>query len=182
MPVNRSSTSQLLSAAILLSLAAAGAQAADRSDLHQRNIQQLRQQYQSVTASQGVASMANRRHAQFMRADASTTLLMQRKRSDRGVTNYRYHQAWRGIPIFGQDIVVSEDILFDFYDARVGADVVSGAHFEQWWKRERQKRPRLLDFDPAMLTHDTAEEVTIYSAGGVLQRFAQDFLESSAAV
>ncbi len=109
MPVNRSSTSQLLSAAILLSLAAAGAQAANKSDLHQRNIQQLRQQYQSATASQGVASMANRRHAQFMRADASTTLLMQRKRSDRGVTNYRYHQAWRGIPIFGQDIVVSED-------------------------------------------------------------------------
>jgi aconitate hydratase len=28
---------------------------------------------------------------------------------------------------------------------------------------------------------DTAEEVSIYSAGGVLQRFAQDFLESSAA-
>jgi iron-sulfur-dependent 2-methylisocitrate dehydratase len=28
---------------------------------------------------------------------------------------------------------------------------------------------------------DTAEEVTIYAAGGVLQRFAQDFLESSAA-
>ena len=28
---------------------------------------------------------------------------------------------------------------------------------------------------------DTAEEVSIYTAGGVLQRFAQDFLESSAA-
>ena len=27
---------------------------------------------------------------------------------------------------------------------------------------------------------DTAEEVSIYEAGGVLQRFAQDFLESSA--
>jgi aconitate hydratase len=27
---------------------------------------------------------------------------------------------------------------------------------------------------------DTAEEVAIYEAGGVLQRFAQDFLESSA--
>jgi aconitate hydratase len=28
---------------------------------------------------------------------------------------------------------------------------------------------------------DTAEEVSIYEAGGVLQRFAQDFLESTAA-
>ncbi|WP_168929646.1 ATP-dependent RNA helicase HrpA [Nocardioides sp. GY 10127] len=58
------------------------------------------------------------------------------------------------------DIVVSEDALFDFYDARVPADVVSGAHFEQWWKKERQRNARLLDFDPAMLTLDTADEVS----------------------
>ncbi|MCM0620103.1 ATP-dependent RNA helicase HrpA [Nocardioides bruguierae] len=58
------------------------------------------------------------------------------------------------------DIVVSEDTLFDFYDARVPADVVSGAHFEQWWKKERQRNAKLLDFDPAMLTLDTADEVS----------------------
>lgn len=58
-----------------------------------------------------------------------------------------------------RDIVVDEHTLFDFYDARVGADVVSGAHFDQWWKRERQKRPELLTFDPEMLTHQTAEEI-----------------------
>ena len=58
-----------------------------------------------------------------------------------------------------RDIVVDEQTLFDFYDARVGADVVSGAHFDQWWKRARQERPDLLTFDPAMLTHDTADEV-----------------------
>jgi len=34
---------------------------------------------------------------------------------------------------------------------------------------------------PMLCRLDTAEEVTIYEAGGVLQRFAQDFLESSAA-
>ena len=58
-----------------------------------------------------------------------------------------------------RDIVVDEHTLFDFYDARVGPDVVSGAHFDQWWKQERRTRPDLLTFDPAMLTHDTAEEV-----------------------
>ncbi len=58
-----------------------------------------------------------------------------------------------------RDIVVDEHTLFDFYDARIGADVVSGAHFDQWWKQERRTRPDLLTFDPAMLTHDTAEEV-----------------------
>jgi len=56
-----------------------------------------------------------------------------------------------------RDIVVDEHTLFDFYDGRVGAEVVSGAHFDQWWKRERQKRPELLTFDPSMLTHDGAE-------------------------
>ena len=59
-----------------------------------------------------------------------------------------------------RDIVVDEHTLFDFYDARVGGEVVSGAHFDQWWKQERRERPDLLTFDPAMLTHDTAEVVT----------------------
>ena len=54
-----------------------------------------------------------------------------------------------------RDIVVDEHTLFDFYDERVGAEVVSGAHFDQWWKQERRERPELLTFDPAMLTHDT---------------------------
>ena len=60
----------MLGAAVLLALATSGAEAANRVDLHQRNVNQLRQQYQSLTATQGVATMANRRHAQFMRADA----------------------------------------------------------------------------------------------------------------
>jgi ATP-dependent helicase HrpA len=59
-----------------------------------------------------------------------------------------------------RDIVVDEHTLFDFYDARVGAEVVSGAHFDQWWKRERQERPDLLTFDPEMLTHRTAAEIS----------------------
>ncbi len=58
-----------------------------------------------------------------------------------------------------RDLVVDEHTLFDFYDARIPADVVSGAHFDQWWKGERRRRPDLLTFDPAMLTHDTVEEV-----------------------
>ena len=34
---------------------------------------------------------------------------------------------------------------------------------------------------PVMCRLDTAEEVSVYSAGGVLQRFAQDFLEGAVA-
>jgi ATP-dependent helicase HrpA len=65
-----------------------------------------------------------------------------------------------------RDLVVDEHTLFDFYDARVGREVVSGAHFDQWWKQERQKRPDLLTFDPAMLTHDTVEEIDAASYPG----------------
>jgi Zn-dependent metalloprotease len=99
----------MLATAIALSLVATGAQAAGKVDLQKRDVAQLKQQYQSRIASQGIADMAHRRHAQFMAAETGTTLLMRKQRADRGVRNYRYDQAWRGIPILGQDVVVSED-------------------------------------------------------------------------
>ena len=40
-----------------------------------------------------------------------------------------------------RDIVVDEHTVFDFYDARVPADVVCGAHFDQWWKPARRVGP-----------------------------------------
>jgi ATP-dependent helicase HrpA len=56
-------------------------------------------------------------------------------------------------------IVVDEHTLFDFYDARVGVEVVSAAHFDTWWKQERQEHPDLLTFDPEMLVRESAREV-----------------------
>ena len=107
--MNRFSRINTLATAIALSLIATGAQAAGKVDLHKRDVAQLKQQYQSQVAARGVANMAHARHAQFMRADGESTLLMRTKRSDNGVSNYRYDQAWRGIPVFGQGVVVSED-------------------------------------------------------------------------
>ena len=48
-------------------------------------------------------------------------------------------------------IRVDDQALYDFYDARVPAEVVSGAHFDAWWKRTRRRRPDLLDFSVEML-------------------------------
>ena len=56
----------LLSTAILLSLSAVSAQAATRSDLQKRDVNQLRQQYQSLTATRGIAGTVHARHEQFM--------------------------------------------------------------------------------------------------------------------
>ncbi|WP_370288969.1 ATP-dependent RNA helicase HrpA [Nocardioides sp.] len=59
-----------------------------------------------------------------------------------------------------RDLVVDEHTLFDFYDARVPENVVSGAHFDRWWRDARKPQPDLLTFDPAMLVHDAADEVS----------------------
>ena len=99
-----------LAAAIALSLVATCAQAAGRTDLNKQDMAQLKQQYQAKVAAKGGASaMAHGRHAQFIGADADSRLLMKAKREDNGVRNYRYTQTWRGIPIFGEGVVVSED-------------------------------------------------------------------------
>jgi ATP-dependent helicase HrpA len=58
-----------------------------------------------------------------------------------------------------RDIVVDDEALFDFYDARVPAHVVSGRHFDSWWKKARREQPDLLDFDRAMLVAEGARGV-----------------------
>lgn len=59
-----------------------------------------------------------------------------------------------------RDIVVDDDTLFDFYEARVPEHVVSGAHFDSWWKRKRNEQPEFLDFEREMLIRESAEAVT----------------------
>lgn len=59
-----------------------------------------------------------------------------------------------------RDIVVDDETLFDFYDQRVPQHVVSGAHFDSWWKRKRHEQPDFLDFEREMLIRESAEAVT----------------------
>ncbi|MFJ3235055.1 ATP-dependent RNA helicase HrpA [Streptomyces sp. NPDC086787] len=59
-----------------------------------------------------------------------------------------------------RNIVVDDETLFDFYDQRVPEHVVSGAHFDSWWKRKRQEQPEFLDFEREMLIRESAEAVT----------------------
>ncbi|MDQ3616584.1 MAG: ATP-dependent RNA helicase HrpA [Actinomycetota bacterium] len=59
-----------------------------------------------------------------------------------------------------RDIMVDEHTLFDFYDARVGHEVVSGAHFDSWWKKARQQEPDRLTFDLNMLVNESAGSVS----------------------
>ncbi|MBA4101513.1 MAG: ATP-dependent RNA helicase HrpA, partial [Arthrobacter sp.] len=58
-----------------------------------------------------------------------------------------------------RDLLVDDETLFEFYDARIGPDVVSERHFDKWWKEARQKNPDLLDYDKSLLLSDDAEDL-----------------------
>ncbi|WP_369041817.1 ATP-dependent RNA helicase HrpA [Streptomyces sp. Midd1] len=59
-----------------------------------------------------------------------------------------------------RDILVDDETLYDFYEQRVPEHVVSGAHFDSWWKHKRHEEPELLDFERSMLINDRAGQVT----------------------
>ncbi|MFD8169498.1 ATP-dependent RNA helicase HrpA [Streptomyces cellulosae] len=59
-----------------------------------------------------------------------------------------------------RDILVDDETLFDFYDQRIPDHVVSGAHFDSWWKRKRREQPDFLDFEREMLIRESADAVT----------------------
>jgi ATP-dependent helicase HrpA len=50
-----------------------------------------------------------------------------------------------------RDLLASEAARAAFLEARVPQDVVSGRHFDRWWKQARQTQPTLLDYPMDML-------------------------------
>jgi len=56
-----------------------------------------------------------------------------------------------------RDLVADAETLVAFYEDRIPAEVVSGRHFDTWWKRARS--PELLDFTEEMLRTPNASEV-----------------------
>ncbi|MBQ1047971.1 ATP-dependent RNA helicase HrpA [Micromonospora sp. C51] len=52
-----------------------------------------------------------------------------------------------------RDILVDDETIFQFYDERIPADVVSGRHFDSWWKKTRRERPELLTFTRELLVN-----------------------------
>ncbi|MFJ9244115.1 ATP-dependent RNA helicase HrpA [Streptomyces sp. NPDC101776] len=62
-----------------------------------------------------------------------------------------------------RDILVDDETLYDFYDQRVPEHVVSGAHFDSWWKHKRTeegREPELLDFERSMLINERAGDIS----------------------
>lgn len=59
-----------------------------------------------------------------------------------------------------RDILVDEQVLFDFYDQRVGTEVVSSRHFDSWWKKASKTNPELLNFEKSFLINEGANKVS----------------------
>ncbi|MCL9781240.1 ATP-dependent RNA helicase HrpA [Vibrio sp. S4M6] len=59
-----------------------------------------------------------------------------------------------------RDILVDDEELYQFYDQRVGTDVVSGKHFDTWWKKASKENKELLNFEKEMLFKGDASHVT----------------------
>ncbi len=58
-----------------------------------------------------------------------------------------------------QDVLVDDELIYAFYDQQLPADVFSGHAFEQWYRAESKRQPRLL-----MLTR---EELMRHEAAGI---------------
>src|SRR5687768_3356555 len=111
-PVNRniSPTLHALSIAMSFALVSGAAGAAQRVDLNLKNVDQLNKQYQAAVAKSGAAAKANVRHAELIALDSNSSLsVLKSSQDDNGNRNYRYQQSFRGVPIFGEHVVVSED-------------------------------------------------------------------------
>ncbi|WP_242007589.1 M4 family metallopeptidase [Luteimonas cucumeris] len=92
-----------------LALTVASAQAAHRVDLQRQDLSQLNQQSQAIAARAGTPAKAGDRHAQLVGLDSESSLkLLRSSRDDDGSTIYRYQQQFRGIPVFGEHVIVRE--------------------------------------------------------------------------
>lgn len=60
-----------------------------------------------------------------------------------------------------RDILVSEQTLFDFYDQRIPAEIVSQRHFDKWWQQTQKTQPELLNFEKAFLLNEEANISTL---------------------
>ncbi|WP_460759894.1 M4 family metallopeptidase [Lysobacter fragariae] len=107
--MNRNHRLAALTAATTLALAAGNAAAAGHVDVHGLDVGKLNQQYKAASLKVGVAAKANERHSELLGFDANSGLTVLNSATDAdGTKHYRYAQTFRGIPVFGESITVSE--------------------------------------------------------------------------
>ena len=108
--LNRSAVRLVSLSPLALAVALGSASAAVRSDLHEQSVALINSQYKLAVAATGRPAQANVRHAELIDLDPESSLdLLSSVRDANGTVNYRYQQSFRGIPVFGEQVVVSEE-------------------------------------------------------------------------
>ncbi|MEO7063540.1 MAG: M4 family metallopeptidase [Dokdonella sp.] len=107
---NRGVSASVSVSPLFLALFAAAAPAATVVDLHGHDVQSRNAIYAAATRSVGSALKPAERHAEWLGLDAESALtpISAIDEAD-GTHNYRYQQMFRGIPVWGEQVVVSED-------------------------------------------------------------------------
>ncbi len=85
-----------------------------------------------------------------------------------------------------RDLLISEAARAAFFDERIPPDVVSGRHFDRWWRRARQSEPALLDYPMELLIQadvasDDCDRPSVWKQGSLSLRLSYRFDPSSAA-
>ncbi len=83
--------------------------AATRIELHDQNVTALNKAYKAATAKIGAAATPALRHAEALGLDAQSALKVLTFNQDQdGTRHYRYQQTFRGVPIWGEQVIVTE--------------------------------------------------------------------------
>lgn len=58
-----------------------------------------------------------------------------------------------------RDIMVDDELLFQFYSERIPEDVISAVTFDSWWKEKSRTEPDLLNYEKNFLISDSSKLV-----------------------
>ena len=58
-----------------------------------------------------------------------------------------------------RDIMVDDELLFQFYSERIPEDVISAVTFDTWWKEKSRTEPDLLNYEKNFLISDSSKLV-----------------------
>ncbi|MCH9731841.1 MAG: ATP-dependent RNA helicase HrpA, partial [Actinomycetia bacterium] len=81
-----------------------------------------------------------------------------------------------------RDLLVDDEQVFAFYDARIPEDVVSVRHFDGWWRKQRHRTPDLLTLgrDDLMRTEENSEHPETWMSGDLALPLSYRFTPGTA--
>ncbi|MGB0970540.1 MAG: ATP-dependent RNA helicase HrpA [Mycobacterium sp.] len=81
-----------------------------------------------------------------------------------------------------RDLLVDDEQVFAFYDARIPDDVVSAHHFDGWWRKQRHRTPDLLTLvrDDLMRTEENSEHPETWVSGDLALPLSYRFTPGTA--